>query len=131
MDHWSALKDTQTAIEILDTLKEILSLALSYKPLKATELRKLENVVKEEIIMQKKLQERLEEKGSLGQAYLEEREDIKVANREAIGIKTEIANIPYSEKINSVNNILNLLKRNRDYIDKLLSPPGPFTSVTG
>lgn len=125
-DHYHGLSDTKKSISILNILKEILTLALSYKPWKVLELRALGKRVEEEIVMQKKLLERLEERATLGQVYTEESEDIESARKTATRIKKEIEHIDYGEKIGNVKSILELLKSNRNYIEKLLNPPGPL-----
>lgn len=127
-DHYHAIDDTKNSIQVLHILKKILKDAPFYKLYEVEqkmELNYLAIEVELEAHRQEDLLIKLEQTRSLGRAYKEELKDINIASNKAITINDEIADTSYGKMLDSINDILNLLKNNRNYIEELLKPQQP------
>lgn len=119
-DHYHGMMDLRRSMDILHTMREILRVATSYRPEKERELLSLAIEVNNEVNVQRDLLLKLEQHGTLGRTYHEERGEIRRAYEEVVTIQREIANISYEQKMRSMNAILSLLQNNRDHIANLL-----------
>lgn len=124
-DHYHAINDTKNSIQVLHILEEILKDAPFYELKQKMDLNYLTIEVGLEANRQKDLLIKLGQTRSLGRAYKEELKDINIAYNKVITIKDEIADTSYGKMLDSINDILNLLKNNRNYIEELLKPQQP------